>query len=178
MLRFALGFVNNNYRELKELVRSADVKLIDAHNSQEKLGVKYELSMTDSLMVDFLGVEYTVEKSDLTNGNWFKYSSIPATFTIPLFNHSIAIEEIALPEAYLIPVEWTEVIEKLKYHNIEMYQEDIFDSINVEVYRFSNTSWGKKPFEGRHRVKVDYALSEELMSFPNGVMVEVIQFGG
>ena len=170
MLKFSLGFINDNYIELKKLVKDADEKIISGVKDA-KLGVKYEVSKDDSVMVDFLGVEYSVDKSDLTGGDWFKYSSVPATFNVPFFNKSIAVEEVILPQAYLIPVEWIEVINRLKYHNIKMHKEVITDSINVEVYRFSNSKWGNRPYEGRHRVSVDYTLNKEKMSFPNGVMV-------
>ena len=171
LLRFSIDYVNNNYSELKKLVKDADLAMISGDYKHKKLGVKYKISPMDSTMVDFLGVEYDIEKSDLTGGDIFKYSTIPATFTIPLFSKSIATEEILLPEAYLIPVEWEEVIKTLAYHNIDMYPVKISDSINIEVYRFTDPKWSQRPYEGRFKLSVKNNVTTEKAAFPNGVMV-------
>ncbi len=106
-------------------------------------------SMTDSIMVSFRGVDYTVEKSDLTGGNWYRYSSTPTTYTLPLFSTQIPTLQVNLPKAYVIPAEWQEVIRRLDWHGIryEVIQEPTV--MTVETYRFSEPRWAATPYEGR-----------------------------
>ncbi len=171
LLLFSLNFVNKEKETLIALNKQADDYVSSDDFRKEKFAVKYSLSQTDSLMVDFLGVEYNVEKSDLTGGDWFKYSSTPAAFNIPLFDNSEPLEEINLPTAYLVPPEWTEVIKRLQYHNVKM--DVLKNPITLEVnsYKFSNPKWQQRPYEGRHKLYADYEEITEERIYPTGTVV-------
>ena len=171
LLLFSLNFVNDESETLITLNKQADDYVSSDDFRKEKFAVKYSLSQTDSVMVDFLGVEYTIEKSDLTGGDWFKYSSTPATFNIPLFKNSKPSEEIDLPTAYLIPPEWTEVIKKLKYHHVKMDVLKNPITLEVSTYKFSNPHWQERPYEGRHRLNADYENIIEERTYPVGTVV-------
>lgn len=122
-------------------------------------------SMKDSVMVTFRGMKYTVEKSDLTGGNWYRYSQTPENFTLPMFSKQIPTLEVRLPDAYLIPAGWQEVIRRLDWHGIpyEVLTEPL--SLPVETYRFSEPQWAAVPYEGRqilNRFRMD-TLQREIL---------------
>ena len=71
-------------------------------------------------MIDFLGFEYDVVDSDVTGGKWHRYSDRPATFRIPLFNGLEPAASAELPVAYIVPAEWTDVIERLSLHGVAL----------------------------------------------------------
>ena len=171
LLRFSLEFVNKDYETLTTLTKKADEYVSSADFRKKKFAVKYELSQTDSVMVDFLGVDYTVEKSELTGGDWFKYSSNPETFKVALFDNSIPSEIVDLPEAYLIPPEWTEVIDILKAQHVEMRRLDKERTLVVNSYKFSTPQWRERPYEGRHRLSADYEIITEKRTYPAGTVV-------
>jgi len=171
LLLFSLNFVNHESENLIALNKQADNFSSSDDFRNKNFAVKYSLSQSDSVMVDFLGVEYTVEKSDLTGGNWFKYSSTPATFNIPLFDNSVPSEEVDLPLAYLIPPEWTEVIKRLKYHHVKMNVIKNPVTLEVNSYKFSNPKWQQRPYEGRHKLSADYENITEERTYPTGTVV-------
>jgi len=171
LLRFSLQFVNDDAKNLIALTKEADEYASSRSFRKKKFAVKYKLSQTDSTLVDFLGVEYSVEKSDLTGGNWFKYSSTPKTFKVALFDKSLPIEKVTLPEAYLIPPEWTDVIKRLKYQHVDMRVLDKEKTLVVESYKFSNPKWQERPYEGRHRLNTDYEIISEERTYPAGTVV-------
>jgi hypothetical protein len=118
------------------------------------LAIKHKISMEDSVMVNFKGIEYEAVKSDLTGHTWFKYGSTKKDFTLPYYNTSVAEISIKLPEAYFIPKEWTEIIRRLDDHHISYYTLDEAIFQEYESYQFSQVEWNKRPYEGRFQVNL------------------------
>ena len=87
---------------------------------------------------------------------------------LPFFNKSVPETTVLLPEAYIIPAEWTEVINRMKLHGIKM---DILSEpaeITVKSYKFKDFEFRKTPNEGRHMVSTGLAETEEKRTFPAG----------
>lgn len=171
LIKTTLEIMNEDYEKLQELNRMADQR--SANLAGKKLPVKFTRSEEDSVMVDFLGVEYDIKKSELTGGDWFIYhSDRPATYSLPFFNKVEAETEIELPYAYIVPVQWKEVIDRLKLHGIKMdtlLQEKI---ISVETYKFKNPQWRNFPYEGRHSMSnIEYDVVTKEMIFPAGSVI-------
>ncbi|MCF8234692.1 MAG: hypothetical protein K9G67_09085 [Bacteroidales bacterium] len=171
LIKTTLEFINEDYEKLLELNRLADQR--SANLAGKKLPVKFTRSEEDSVMVDFLGVEYDIKKSELTGGDWFIYhSDRPATYTLPFFNKVEAETEIKLPYAYIVPVQWKEVIDRLKLHGVEMDTLPEEEFITVETYKFKNPQWRNFPYEGRHVMSnIDYDEVTKEMIFPAGSVV-------
>ncbi|HEX7411346.1 MAG TPA: hypothetical protein VF298_04315, partial [Bacteroidales bacterium] len=89
----------------------------------------------------------------------------------PFFDHPVASFSTMLPEAYIIPAEWTEVIGKLKLHGIKVKYLADPATCDIQSYRFSNANWQQSPFEGRHSVTFDYAPTTETRLYPAGSAV-------
>ncbi len=134
---------------MEAILRAADSYTISEKFRKEPCLIGCEPSMTDSIMVKFRGIDYTVEKSDLTGGNWYQYNSRPVEFLLPLYNKQIPTLFAQLPEAYIIPVEWKEIINRLDWHGIRYDLLAESATIPVETYKFSNPRWNKEPYEGR-----------------------------
>jgi hypothetical protein len=123
----------------------------------------------DSILVDFLGVEYEVDSSSLTGGNWFRYHpDKPATYQVPYFNKQLPDREVSIPYAYIIPPEWTEVIARLSLHGIAYTCLEGPKTIPVSTYRFAGPKWNQSPFEGRFPVKTEIIPVVETREFPAG----------
>jgi hypothetical protein len=121
-------------------------------NIPKKYTVTYKAS-SDSIMVNFLGVEYTVEKSDLTGGKWFKYSKVPKTYQLPLFDKIIPSKIVDVPRYYVIPKAWADVfIPLLTLHRIKFDSLKKDTIINSIFYRFSNVKLASTSYEGCQRV--------------------------
>lgn len=126
----------------------------------------------------YKGFEYTVEKSDLTGGDWYKYTDIPADFEIDYY-HREPDMQITLPLAYIVPAELTEIINKLKLHHVEMTAIDKDTTMEVETFRFENVKWSKRPYENHFMPDYDVMPVREEMTFAKGsVIVPVGQRAG
>jgi hypothetical protein len=148
MLIHSLSILNKQSYKLKEMIRECDHYLASDKFREKEFVLRYKLS-SDSTMVSFKGVDYSVEKSDLSGGNWFKYSKTPKTFSIPFFDKHLPEKSVKVPAAYIIPPEWTDVIKRLEWHGIEIYPVANDVKLNVESYRFIEPRLSSHSFEGR-----------------------------
>jgi hypothetical protein len=171
LLHFLCGFLNDQAGGIRELNAMADLVTASPLFLKQPFPVNFTATK-DSVMVDFRGVEYDVEKSDLTGGDWFRYHpEKPETFRIPYFNHQVPSTFINLPEAYIIPPEWSEVIGKLSLHGIKYSVLDKPVTINIESFRFTKIEYAKSSYEGRLQVTPTFETVSEEREFPAGSVV-------
>ena len=170
--------LNDHSDELQSLNRLADEFTSSESFRAQPLTLTYTTG-PDSVMVEFRGVEYDVETSDLTGGSWFRYhSDRPKTYLIPYFNQMLPDLTVNLPEAYIIPPEWTEVISKLDHHKIVYNTLTSTERVRVQAFHFRDVSWNKAPYEGRLSFSAEYDVMDEEMDFPAGsVIIPVNQPG-
>ena len=134
--------------------------------------LQFQTFTNDSVMIDFKGFSYTLEKSAISGGTWFNYSNTPELMSVPWFKKSHPVISVQLPLAYIIPVEWKEVIKRLEIHGIKIKYLSNEIRIPVSGYRFKNPRWQASPYEGRHPMtKIEYDEFTEERVFPAGSAV-------
>ena len=153
MIENTLRILNNEYQNLQNIIKKADEFCISENFRKTYFPLNFKNSMNDSIMVDYLGVEYKVEKSDLTGGEWFQYDNKkPVTFKIPYFNKNIVIDSTLIPKAYIIGPEWKEVISRLQLHGIKMDVLKESKTFKVDSYKFKNVVLRNTSYEGHQQV--------------------------
>ncbi len=170
ILKCTLEILNQEHKNLVKINTAADELTGSAEFRSEPLPVKFR-STSDSTMIDFLGYEYEVVESDITGGPWHQYSQKPVTFKIPYFNKMEPSVSVNLPEAYIVPPQWLEVIRRLEIHGVEIKRLAEPASIKVGSYRFDDISWAQRPYEGRHTVRFESRAITEERLFPAGSAV-------
>jgi hypothetical protein len=116
----------------------------------------------------FKGFEWYEEYSSLLGGTLRKYTNKPIEIEIPLFNQCKSKVKINLPDAYIIPIEFNFVIEKLLLHNVKVFKVLGSALCEVERYKFSNVSFPKQPYEGRFRPTFTCYLFKEKIQIQKG----------
>ncbi|MBU1370801.1 MAG: M14 family metallopeptidase [Bacteroidetes bacterium] len=149
----AMELLAQKASELQELLKAADEYTASGSFREQDFALDFQIDMTDSTLVAFDGVAYKVTKSDLTGGDWFVYDNQkPQQFVLPFFDKAKVLKTVKLPEAYIVPVEWINIIGKLKSHGVHMKTLEADKEMLVETYLFTDISWQTRPYEGRHRV--------------------------
>ncbi|MFZ4707141.1 MAG: M14 family metallopeptidase [Bacteroidales bacterium] len=172
MLRVTIELLNKEGYSLREIEQKADQFTASPEFRKQEMPLRFTDSETDSTIVDFFGFEYTMEKSELTGGEWFKYDTTrPVVLKVPFFDSPKVTTRCMLPEAYIIPPEWSELTDKLILHGIKV--KHLASSVNclVESYKFSNTKWQQRPYEGHHGVTFDCSPTIETRLYPEGSAV-------
>ncbi len=170
LLASILEVLNEEHETLRRLVGEADESAASPGFRDEPLGLTYKIT-GDSVMIDFLGYEYEVIDSDVTGGKWHRFSDRPATFQIPLFNVLEPAVTVELPEAYIIPPEWTGVIERLRLHGVESERLQEEWTLPVVSYHFTNPDWTDSPYESRFTATFDTREFHEVRTYPAGSIV-------
>ncbi len=170
MLRHTAELVNDRHEELRGIVREADRYTASEEFRKEPYTLRFEMA-PDSVIIDFLGVDYERVESTITGRARIEFKDEPVTYRIPYFHRQVPSVQVDVPEAYIIPPEWTEVIDRLELHGVEFSRLEKAETLSVESYRFSDVQWHREPYEGRQRVMFKAAPVEERRVYPPGSAV-------
>lgn len=149
MMEHTISFVNDNYKEIISLNRSADKQTIKNYLADKK---KFPLVLAGNGKFDkflFKGFEWYDEHSEISGYTVRKYTNKPLEIEIPIFNKANSLKKITVPAAYIIPPQFTSVIEVIKSHQIKFNVLNTSKRLKVEKYRFTNIKFAPRPYEGR-----------------------------
>ena len=128
----------------------------------------------------FLSYKRTTSLSEVSGGLWNQYTHEPESVDIPLHSKLAPTLTVPIPGAYIIPAQWTKVIDVLQAHDVAMRPTVQAWSGEVDTYRCS-AKWANRPFEGHHVLgggsefaptpPPDCKAVKEKMDFPAGSMV-------
>ena len=144
----ALGeFAGENGPEIRNVVENADA--YDAE--QDVFGLRWELDRSKSVEMEFKGYEYDYIPSELHPGKRLKYDrDRPVTWTVNYFNDFIVIDSVTVPDFYILPAAFVEVVERLQINGVEMFPLSKDLTVNCEVYYIRDYSSPERPYEGHY----------------------------
>jgi murein tripeptide amidase MpaA len=142
---------------LKAAVAAADAERFTVGST-----IPLDFGLTEATVEeDFLGYAYTRTQSDVSGGIWVQYDiNQPETYRLPVQREVIVAAEAPAPAAYVVPPQWTAVIERLQLHAVQMQRLPAAQVIDAERYRFSEVVWAARPFEGRHMISALKQVAE------------------
>ena len=100
----------------------------------------------------FRGVEYRREPSEISGAMRVVYGRGPIDIQV---DRAVGYEpslKVPKPMAYIVPPQWTEVIDLLKAHGLRLLRLKQPATVMAASYRLSEPKWQESPFEGRHPV--------------------------
>ncbi len=113
--------------------------------------IDWTIDTTQSTTLTFKGYEGVFSKSELTGAMRLKYDrNQPFSKNVKYQNYFKPTTQVTIPEAYIIPQGWYNVIELLKLNNIEMSQLKTDSTITVESYKINSYETRKAPYEGHY----------------------------
>jgi hypothetical protein len=134
--------------------------------------VPLQLELTEkSEPFNFKGVEFRNEHSDVSGADRVVYGTRPLDLTVPYFNEARVSASVAPPLYYVVPPQWTEVIDRLAVHGLRLQKLAGPETIEVESYRFSDVKWSPASFEGRVNVTQKNRVVVERRLYPAGSVV-------
>lgn len=167
-LLHSMALLNQQHQTLKQLNARADAITASPQWRKQPFTLNYTTTH-DSVMVDFKGVAYDKKQSTLSGGNWFIYdSSKPVTYQIPWFNQQKPEHQVMLPDAYIIPVQWQELIDRLQLHGIVVERLEEPMELEVERYKFEQVILANSVNEGRQTARFKVRAETKKVVFPAG----------
>jgi hypothetical protein len=127
------------------------------HDAQAQVPLTFKQD-PQSTKFELKGYAFTLTHSDISNSAWIQYDpSQPRTYTIDNWNGLLPDLSITPPAAYVVPAQWTAIIDKLDAHGIQYRRIAHPLTIRAEGYQLDDPSWTSKPFEG-HLMLRGFAL--------------------
>src|SRR5689334_9368358 len=180
-LRAALTEVNNDPQRLRTIGREADERTLAVsrvYDPDVRFPLDFELT-DDTTPFELKAFTYETEESEVSGDLRVVYGREPLDLTIPMYDTLRVTAAVAPPLQYIVPAQWSQVIDVLKAHGIQMKTLAEFHRVEVESYRFTNVHWPEAPFEGRHMPRFAVDPTVETRVFPPGsAVVPVAQLTG
>ena len=178
VLRYTIEEVGKSKKSLFAANRKADKETVERGKNYDP-GRKFPLRQrigNKSKSFDFKGVEIRFEDSDISGTKRVIYGEKPVNFVIPQYDSANLTASVAPPLYYIIPPQWTEVIERLEYHGVKFFRIEKPLRINTQSYKFSEPKWASNPFEGRLTMTFKIIPYLKKREFPaNSVVVSLAQ---
>jgi hypothetical protein len=128
----------------------------------------------DSIL--FLGYEAVRVPSAVTGHQRLAYlRNRPYRKIIPYFNNYLAVDSVSIPEAYVIPQAWHQVIERLEWNGVKLRRFNKEARIPAEVSYVESWESLRSPYEGHflhHSVKTQHVWTH-VRVMPGDYWVEV-----
>jgi len=116
----------------------------------------------------FPAVEQRLSPSSVSGGQRIQWTGKSVTVMVPVYRTTRPVGSVVPPAAYWVPAAWSDVIERLAAHGIEMEILDEARSLEVEMYRLGEPEYSTEPFEGRWRVEAEAVPSSVPQTFATG----------
>ncbi len=172
-LRLTLEEVNRDPQGLLKAGREADESakaLATSYDPNRRYPIDFELTET-AVPYKFKGVDSKVEMSDVSGAPYVTFGNKPIEITVPMYNNLRVKTAVSPPLAYIVPAQWSEVIEVLRAHGVKLTTIHEPSTIEIESYRFRDVKWPSGPFEGRQMPSFKSELVRERRTFPSGSVV-------
>jgi len=173
LLRAVLEDVNRDPAGWLRVAKETDEQVAGegrTYDPQRKIALR--IAFTEKSIPRLIkGVEFRRELSDVSGAVRVVYGTKPFDYTVPFYNEGHAIVSVAPPLYYLIPPQWTEVIEVLALHGLRLHRLAEPVTVEVESYRFSEVKWATAAFENRLPVTQKNQAVREQRTFAAGTIV-------
>jgi len=185
IMRALLEIMNRDAASLIDMNREAD-RAAEMNGSNVARGSQFPLILEwsgETTTVDFQGYEFTRGQSAVSGVMAVRYDPKPWNAAVPWGVGARVAISVPLPAGYIIPPQWTRVVEVLAAHGVAFGRTTASWTGEVERYRLSDMRWPGKPFEGRHPIlrggNVEHAIGEfgtcirstEAVTYPPGSVV-------
>ena len=161
LVELMLDTINQHPADLLIATAKADTDTVArAQQAQARIALTFKGDPTPTPF-ELKGYAFTQTHSDISNDTWIQYDPTkPETYAIQNWNGLLPDLSITPPAAYVIPAQWTTIIDKLDAHGITYRRTTHALTIHGEGYQLDNPQWASKPFEG-HLMLRNFTLRAE-----------------
>jgi hypothetical protein len=184
ILRALLEVINRDADLLVKMNRDADAATVaqgKSYNPEARFPLVLTPAETSHPFL-YRGYKVNMSKSDISGGTRVEYTHEPLNITVPRFDTLRVAHAIAPPMAYIVPAEWTSLIDVLQAHGLKLLRTSGPWTTTVQTYRCEPPTWQAHPFEGRQVLAgagefsakpalLSCRVVEEQLAFPRGSVI-------
>ncbi|MGH7456624.1 MAG: carboxypeptidase, partial [bacterium] len=152
----------------KETKKLREAVAADGNRRLQDIPLTWRVPQRPPEMIDLLAVESRVLPSNITGRDYVQWTGKPVTLKMPYLRMNEPVLTARRPQAYWIPSAWSEVIERLAMHGIQMERISAPREVEVEIYRIHDAKLADQPFEGHVPVTGKQVVEKQTRHFPAG----------
>lgn len=146
-LEQAIRSLGAHFESLQKAVES------DRNQPKESIVVKFKFRDTPADSMKFLGVASSKVTSEITGAEYVQWEGTPIEQVVPSILMDEPVTSVPVPKAYWISAEWSDVIQRIKAHGIEIEELTETKEIRLEYSKLTEYSMGNQPYEGEMRIR-------------------------
>lgn len=132
----------------------------------------------DTESYEYKGVKSTTVTSAISGGTYTQYSDEPIQEKVILYRQWVVTKSASMPKQYVIPAQWTDIIDRLMIHGIKLDRVTKEQTLPVTEYVLRDGHWAERPFEGRHVMSfTTTSRKAQLALHPGDYIVDLKQVG-
>jgi hypothetical protein len=175
LMETLLDFLDQNGRALVNLREETK----SAMSEKGEFEISWSVDTSRFSTIEFKGYEPTYVESEISGLQRLKYDhDQPFTKEVKYQNHYKADRVVQAPKYYLIPQQWSDVIDLMELNRVELRRLPGDTSITVEAYTIRDYKTRRNPYEGHYPHYDVKVISHEVeLEFRKGdVLVPVNQW--
>ncbi len=167
LMQHALELAGIEGRALRNAVMQADRDVAGMAGSEIRIHLDGVIGK-EGVAFDYKGVGQQQQLSPLTHGFYTVYFNAPINTSTMLYSQVETTVAETSPVAYVIPRQWTVLIDLLHLHGVQTETLDHDLQLTATATRLLDPKWAERPFEGHHRVEFRAERHQEPHTFPTG----------
>ncbi|WP_055442832.1 M14 family metallopeptidase [Lacinutrix himadriensis] len=148
LMKSMLEITEEDGENIKNLRKDYHQKLL----ANKTYPLNWKVDTTKSSVLNFKGFEGKRIPSTITGKDRLKFDTTkPFTKAIRYQNYFKSTDSVTIPNAYVIPQGWWNVIDLLKLNQVEMSQLENDTLLEVESYKMDDFETRKQAYEGHYQ---------------------------
>ncbi|NER12355.1 hypothetical protein GWK08_02795 [Leptobacterium flavescens] len=136
----------------RDTIKMLREKAFEAYRQKDMYTLDWAIDTTKASTLNFKGYEGEQIVSEVTGANRLKYNrERPFTKEVTYRNYFSPRSEVSIPEAYIIPQGWWNVISRLRENKVEMREIGQDTVITAESYRIESYGTRNSAYEGHYQ---------------------------
>ena len=166
LLFSTFDFAEKNSKKIKDLRAKATEKIL----AKKKYPIEFTVDKENYRTLNFKGYEGEMIDSKVTNGQRLFYDkNKPFDKEVNYYDEFTATKEITIPNAYILPKGWHDIVERLNNNKIEYTRLEKDTVISVTVNHIKDYETRNSPYEGHYlHYNTSIVASVENINFKKG----------
>jgi len=168
VINTALEYIYENPDELISLNKEADENTVNEYFHKDRYLPLSFRTPEKHKKFSYLGIEAVKDTSIISGSMKTVYTGVKYEKSVPYYDTLDVTDSVLVPSAYIIPVEWHTLIDRIKLHGIKVETLDSAIELKVKRHKFTNVKFAARSYEGRQSVEFDYENYYETVNLPAG----------
>ncbi len=166
LMKSFIAIADNEAEAIKELRKNA----ITNYKVGNEYPLSWKVDSSQTSTLSFKGYEGNMIPSNVTGASRLKYdSSQPFVKDITYYNYFTPTTSVIIPEKYIIPKGYWNVMEQLKNNEIDYSRVKNDTTLRVQVYKIKDYKSRRSPYEGHYlHYNTQVEMTEEDVTIKKG----------